>query len=176
MRYRNLLEDEKVTIRQLKNIFIFSISLANLNEHTEESGRGDKCLTRNNTAVAVAILQRCCASRKDRLVAGWQSRKTSGRWWHSDWDCMDKGRFTRGRIRVSPRELVVKNPPASAGDVRDAGSIPESGSSPGGGHGNPLQCSCLENPVDRGAWRAAVPGVARSRTWLKQLCLHTQTD
>ena len=47
--------------------------------------------------------------------------------------------------------LVVKNPPASAGDPRDVSSIPASGRSPGGGPGNPLQCSCLENPVDRGA-------------------------
>jgi len=47
--------------------------------------------------------------------------------------------------------LVVKNPSASAGDVRDAGLIPGSGRSPGGGHGNPLQYSCLENPMDRGA-------------------------
>ena len=49
-------------------------------------------------------------------------------------------------------ELVVKNPPANAGDVRDAGSILGSGRSPGGGHGHPLQYSCLENPMDRGAW------------------------
>ena len=48
--------------------------------------------------------------------------------------------------------LVVKNPSAKAGDVGDAGSIPRSGRSPGGGHGNPLQYSCLENPMDRGAW------------------------
>ena len=47
--------------------------------------------------------------------------------------------------------LVVKNPPANAGDVRDAGSLPGSGRSPGGGDGNPLQCSCLENLLDRGA-------------------------
>ena len=47
--------------------------------------------------------------------------------------------------------LVVKNPPANAGDIRDAGLIPGSGRSPGGGHGNPLQHSCLENPMDRGA-------------------------
>ena len=47
--------------------------------------------------------------------------------------------------------LVVKNPPANAGDVRDAGSLPGSGRSPGGGDGNPLQCSCLENLMDRGA-------------------------
>jgi len=46
---------------------------------------------------------------------------------------------------------VVKNPLANAGDIRDAGSIPESGRSPGGGHGHPLQYSCLENPMDRGA-------------------------
>ena len=51
---------------------------------------------------------------------------------------------------------MVKNPPANAGDVRDAGSIPGSGSSLGGGHGNPLQYSCLENPMDGGAWRAIV--------------------
>ena len=55
--------------------------------------------------------------------------------------------------------LVVKNSPASAGDVRDVGSIPGSGRSPGEGNSNPLQYSCLENPMDRGAWRATVHGV-----------------
>ena len=58
--------------------------------------------------------------------------------------------------------LVVKNPPANTGNIRDMGSIPGSGTSPGGGHGNPLQYSCLENPMDRGAWRATVLGVAES--------------
>ena len=48
--------------------------------------------------------------------------------------------------------LVVKNPPAKAGDIRDVGSIPGSGRSPGGRHGNPPQYSCLENPTDRGVW------------------------
>ena len=57
---------------------------------------------------------------------------------------------------------MVKNPPAHAGDVRDTGSIPESGRSPGGGHGNSLQYSFLENSVDRGAWKAIVHGVAES--------------
>ena len=52
--------------------------------------------------------------------------------------------------------VVVKSPYANAGDVRDMGLIPGSGRSPGGGHGNPLQYSCLENPMDRGAWRATV--------------------
>ena len=51
---------------------------------------------------------------------------------------------------------VVKNPPANARDIRDAGSIPGLGRSPGGGHGNPLQYSCLENPLDKGAWPATV--------------------
>ena len=52
--------------------------------------------------------------------------------------------------------LVVKNLPANAGDIRDVGLIPGSGRSPGGGHGNPLQYSCLENPMDRGAGQATV--------------------
>ena len=63
--------------------------------------------------------------------------------------------------------LVVKNLPASAGDVRDRGSVPGSGSSPGGGHGTPLQYSSLENAMDRGAWWAAVHRVAQSQTKLK---------
>ena len=63
--------------------------------------------------------------------------------------------------------LLVENPPASAGHMRDAGLIPGSRRSPGGGHGNPLQYSCLESPMDRGAWRAAVHKVAKSRTWLE---------
>ena len=65
--------------------------------------------------------------------------------------------------------LVVKNPPANAGNVRDSGSIPGLGRSPGGGPGNPLQCSCLENPMDKRAWWATVHGVAKSQTGLKQL-------
>ena len=60
--------------------------------------------------------------------------------------------------------LVVKNPPASAGDVRDVSLIPGSGRSPGEGNGNPLQDSCLENPMDGGAWRATVHGVTKSQT------------
>jgi len=65
--------------------------------------------------------------------------------------------------------LVVKNPPASAGDARDVGSIPGSGRSPGEGHGNQLQYSCLENPMDRGAWWAMVHMVPKSQTQLKRL-------
>ena len=64
--------------------------------------------------------------------------------------------------------LVVKNLPANEGDIRDMGSSPGSGRSPGEGSGNPVQCSCLENPMDRGAWWATVHGVANSWTRLKQ--------
>ena len=59
---------------------------------------------------------------------------------------------------------MVKIPPANAGDIRDMGSIPRSGRAPGGGHGNPLQYSCLGNPMDRGAWKATVRKVAESDT------------
>ena len=58
--------------------------------------------------------------------------------------------------------LVVKNLSANAGHIRDAGSIPGPGRSSGGGHGNPLKYSCLENYMDRGAWQAIVHGVAKS--------------
>ena len=68
---------------------------------------------------------------------------------------------------VSQVELVVKNLLANAGDLRDTGSIPGSGRSPGEGRGNPLQCSCLENPRDGGAWWAAVYGVTQSWRRLK---------
>ena len=59
---------------------------------------------------------------------------------------------------------MVKNQPADEGNVRDVGLIPGSGRSPGGGHGNLLQYSCLKNPIDRGAWWATVHRVAKSRT------------
>ena len=64
-----------------------------------------------------------------------------------------------------PSGAVVKNPPAKAGD---ADSIPGSGRSPARGNGNPLQYSCLENPTERGAWRATVHGVTESRTRLSE--------
>ena len=71
------------------------------------------------------------------------------------------------KLGASQAALVVKNLPASAQDARDVGSVPGSGGSPGGGHGNPLQYSCLENPMDRGAWLATVHGVGKSRIRLK---------
>ena len=68
--------------------------------------------------------------------------------------------------RASEVVAVVKNAPANAGDLRDACSIPGLGRLPGEGHGNPLQCSCLENPMDRGAWQATIHRVAKSWTQL----------
>ena len=71
---------------------------------------------------------------------------------------------------------MVKNLPtnAHAGDVGDTGSIPGSGRSPGEGHGNPLQYSFLENPMDRGAWQATVHGVTKSHTGLKRFSMHAE--
>ena len=74
---------------------------------------------------------------------------------------------------------MVKNLPASAGYLRDASSIPGLGRSPEGGHGNPLQYSSLENPMDKGAWQATAHRVTKSQTQLKRLsthALHACTD
>jgi len=68
--------------------------------------------------------------------------------------------------------LVVKNLPANAGEVRDMDSIPESGISPREGNDKPLQYSCLENPMDRGAWQVTVHRVKKSQTQLKWLSIH----
>ena len=70
---------------------------------------------------------------------------------------------------------MVKNPLANAGKVRDGGSVLRLGRSPGGGHGNPLQYFCLENPMDRGPRWATVQRVAKSQTRLKRLSTHTCT-
>ena len=69
---------------------------------------------------------------------------------------------------------MVKNPPASAGDLVDAGLIPGLGRSPRAGNGNPLQYSCLENPMDRGAWQATVYTVTQSWTQLKRPSMHAR--
>ena len=78
-------------------------------------------------------------------------------------------------FRASQVVLAVKNPLTNEGDIKDVGSIPGLGRSPGGGHGNPLQYSCLENPTDRGAWSATVHGVTKSPTRLKRLSIHIRT-
>ena len=75
-------------------------------------------------------------------------------------------------IRASQVTIVVKNLPANNGDLRDVGSVPGLGRSPGGGHDNPLQYSCLKNTMDRGAWCATVRRVTQSQTRLKRLSTH----
>ena len=82
---------------------------------------------------------------------------------------------TRGEPGVSKVALVVKNPPANTGDIRDSGSIAGLWRSPGGGHSNPLRYSCLENPIDRGTWWATVHRVAKSQIRLKRLSMHART-
>ena len=72
-----------------------------------------------------------------------------------------------------PRDSVGKEPTCSVGDSGDMGSFPRLGRSPGVGHGNPLQHSCLQNPMDSGAWWATVHRVAMSLTWPKRLSMHT---
>ena len=76
-----------------------------------------------------------------------------------------------------PGGASVKNPPANAGALRDAGSIPRLGRAPGGGHGNPLQYSFLKNPMDRGAWLGYSPQAHKEldmteATWYGTVCLH----
>ena len=78
----------------------------------------------------------------------------------------------KAHFRASQVALVVKNPPPNAGDVRNTRSIPGSGRSPGGGHGNPLQYSCLENSMDRKAWRVIVHKITKSQIRRKQLSMH----
>ena len=74
------------------------------------------------------------------------------------------------QVRICQMALAVKNQPANGGRHKRHDSIPRSRRSPGGGHGNPLQYPCLENPMDRGAWRATVHGVTESQT---RLSMHT---
>ena len=71
--------------------------------------------------------------------------------------------------------LVIKNPPANAGHIRDVDSIPGSGRSPGGGQGNPLQYFGLENPMDREAWQATIHSVTKIQIQLKWLSTHAPT-
>ena len=83
---------------------------------------------------------------------------------------MERQAFAAGslELEIFPGDSVVKNSPANAGDTGDSGSIPGSRRSPGGSHGNPLQYSCLENPMDRGAWWATIHGLAKSRSQLNR--------
>ena len=83
--------------------------------------------------------------------------------WRTEFYSKCLSQSSRIMTKASQVTLVVKNSPANAGDIRDTNLIPGSGRAPGGRHGNPLQYSCLENPMDRGAWRATVHGDTRVR-------------
>ena len=121
---------------------------------------------------------RCMTMRTVPPQRKWESLRDQGHtsWYtqtwifFTDWLCQKWGLILG--VWVSQVVLVVKNSPASAGDIRDVGSIPGSGRSPGGGRDNPLQCSCLENPMDRGAWRPTVHGVTKGQIQLKWLRTH----
>ena len=84
-----------------------------------------------------------------------------------------------GQLLIAPERIRLlwwprgKESAFNAGATGDADLIPASGRSPGGGHGNPLQCSCLENPMDGGAWQATVPRAAKSQTQLKWLSMYS---
>ena len=75
-------------------------------------------------------------------------------------------------LQASQVALVVKNLPANPGDIRDADANSGLGRCPGRGHGNSLQYSCLENPMDREAWQATVHNITKNQTWLKRLSMH----
>ena len=79
-----------------------------------------------------------------------------------------------GSSRTKLVALVVKNLPANSEDIKTVGSVPGQGRSHGEGHGNPLQYSCLENPMARGPWQVIIHRVAKSQTWLKQLSMCAQ--
>ena len=85
---------------------------------------------------------------------------------HDMWLFVASSKKNSVNILGLPGGLVVKNLPASVGDAGDVGSIPGSGRCPGEGNGNPLQYSCLENSMDKRAWRATVHAVTESQTWL----------
>ena len=95
---------------------------------------------------------------KFELMSKWKKKKSS---------------FFLLFYRASQVVLVIKNLPANAGDIRDVGSVPGLERSSWGGHGNPIQYSCLENPMGRGTWWATVHGVAKSRIQLKRFSNNT---
>ena len=87
---------------------------------------------------------------------------------------LDKVKLYLLLLKVFPGGSVVKNPPAIAGITGDSSLIPGSGRSPGGGNGNPLQYSCLRNPMERRAWWATVHGAAKSQTQLNMHAYYSQ--
>ena len=93
---------------------------------------------------------------------------------HKEWNTAEWLNNNNSDERASQVVLVLKNTDANAGDIRDSDSIPGLGRYPGRGNGNPLQYSCLENPMDRGDWRATVHRVSKSQTWLNMHDMHSE--
>ena len=111
-----------------------------------------------------------------------QGTQLSAPWW-PEWEGNPEKRGCINTYGASQVVLVVKKPPTNEGDARDVGSVPGSGRSPGGGHGNPhhgnpLWHSCLENPMDRGAWQAIVHRVTEHWTQLtwQHASIHVYTQ
>ena len=107
------------------------------------------------------------------FVLGNRETPAEREWWGDSWFWKQSGQTHLSVICCS---LVVKNPLGKAGNIWEMDSVPGLRRAPGEGNGNPLQYSCLENPMDRGAWRAPVHGVAKSRTRLKQQHKHTRVQ
>ena len=120
-----------------------------MKDDLQDSQRRRKCIAESNYFVRLKMFRGYCGQRRclQRFICFLLS--CSGGW-------------------ASPLVLVVKNPPATAGGTRDAGSIPGSRRSPGEGNGTQAQCSCLENSMGRGSW-ATVLQAARSQTWVSWL-------
>ena len=109
-----------------------------------------------------------------------RARAELGSWRNSSWRKRSRVGSFRSRVALQVTVMVsqvapaVKNLPASVGELRDGSSIPGLGRSPGEGNGNPLHYSCLENPMDRGAWWVTVHRVTEGLTWLKWLRPHVE--
>ena len=119
-----------------------------------------------------------CVLNDHRHIKGWVNLRSFHPNWSRNRKCIQHGTYLLSTYYIAcfPDGSGVKNPPVNAGDAGDLGSIPGWGRSPGGGHGNPLQYSCLENSMDRGAWWSTVHGVANSWTRLSTLIHHWQAD
>ena len=111
-------------------------------------------------------------SRGSSPPRNWTQVSCIAGWLFTHWTMRELGKCNLGL----PQWLSTQESACNAGSAGDAGSMPGSGRSPGGVHGSPLQKSCLENPVDRGAWRAIVHRVAKSWTQLKWLNMHTNAN
>ena len=105
-----------------------------------------------------------------------ENPRDGGAWWAAVYGVAQSWTLLKRLSSSSSRVLVVKNPSANAWEVKDMGLIPGWGRSSRGGHGNPLQYSCLEDPMDRGAWRATVHRITQSRTWLSNLACTECTE